>query len=157
MGPYIGQQPKKSAIRAFLSKFTLSLSTGRGTTFYKHQLTGVGLVQKSDSLFIFDNVFNISNDTIPTAHIGWFSNPIASNGTTIGPNDFVINTDTAEVILKAKGKSTPFAAMLHFKFDRYRVGAGAQIEFHKFGTFTPTNFSDSIQGFKTPLYLSSFL
>jgi len=57
MGPYIGQQPKRSAIRAFLSKFTLSLSTGRGTTYYKHQLTGVGLLQKPDSLFIFDNVF----------------------------------------------------------------------------------------------------
>lgn len=156
MGPYIGQQPKRSAIRAFLSKFTLSLSTGRGTTYYKHQLTGVGLVQKPDSLFIFDNVFNISNDTIPIAHIGWFSNPIAFNGIPIGPNDFVINTDTAEVIFKAKGKSTPFVAMLHFKVDRYWFGAGAEFEFHKFGTFKPTSFSDSLQGFSTPFKRATF-
>ncbi len=165
MGPYIGQKPKRSLIRTFLNKFTLGVSTGYGKTLYSHKFDGgVGLIQKGpDSLFIFDNVLNVSNDTISLVHTGWLNNPVAlnsviigtdtisANGIPIDPGDFIIDTDTARVRLRGRGRNTPIKLTLHAKINRYRVGGGMAFEFQRIRSFTARDFQGSITGF-TPTF-----
>jgi len=167
MGPYIGQEPQRSTIRAFLSRFTLSVSTGWGRTYYSHRLENMALIQKGgDSLFIFENFLNISNDTISTIYGAWLNNPAGTsgiisptdttNGIPINPGDFLVDTDTADIRLIGRGRNIPLDLSIHFNFDRYRVGIGATIEFHTIGSFRSRDFPEFINGFTPDFNRATF-
>jgi len=157
MGPFIGQQPKRSAINQILSKFKLGIGTGYGRTYYSHKLEGVNIIAKSrDTLYFFDPVLNIANDTISTVYANWFNNPqgftmyivgqdtISRNGIPVSPNDFLLGTDTTKVRFRSAAPSVPLDFTLELNILRYRVGIGYEFEFQKFNRFTSKHLPDSI-------------
>jgi hypothetical protein len=135
------QRKKVNPIRLLLSKFTVGLSTGYGSTSFKHKLDGFGILErKSGSQEIFD-AKNISS-----SYSSWVSAVNPSHDTTGIAN--AVNSDSTKLGFKSHTISIPLKATIHLEFDRYRIGGGYSFDYTHVGMFRPTGYSTNIQSFK---------
>lgn len=137
---YIERQ-KNGILRTLLNKVHISLSTGYGRNFLRHELGGFGIVQQPAR----EPVIFTSGNTA-TRYTNWF-NSVAADSSTIMPGSFMVNADTAKLGFKGRGFSIPLKATLHIEFDRYRIGGGYSYEFTHFGDFRPTSFEGNVASF----------
>lgn len=147
-----------SPFRKILSKIHFGLSTGYGRTFYKQDLSGFSVLQQQDSTpLIFANNLDISNNNVSTGLRYWFNDVSQSNDVTIDPaNDFLVNSDTTDIVFRAPGMSIPIMATLHVEFmNRYKIGGGFMFEYHRPGEFSAQNLTGSIANIQ-PNFGSAF-
>jgi hypothetical protein len=117
------------------------LSTGYGSTTFKHELDGLGILQNPDSV---PKLFQSSS--VSSGYANWF-NKATSSGNTTQAGAFLVNSDTATIGFKSKSFNIPLRATLHIEFDRYRIGGGYSYEFTRVGDFKPLSYSDRISNF----------
>ena len=153
-------KPKPSSLfRAILNKFSLGVSTGYGQAFYSYEFSDIALLQKQNStLYAFSSDTNVDDDEIKTAYLNWFNTALITNNVPIDreSNDFLISSDTAKIGYKANARSIPLTFTLHYSFDRYRMGIGISLDFHKINTFHPISFSDNLSSFIEPVNRATF-
>ena len=137
-------------MRKILSKVTFGLSTGYGSTTFKHELDGFGILQNPDSV---PKLFRPS--VVSSGYSNWF-NAVNPSGNTTQTGAFLVNSDTATIGFKSKSFNIPFRATLHVEFDRYRIGGGYSFEFTNVGDFKPLSYGDKINSF-SPEVSSFFL
>jgi len=160
-------------IRGFLSQFNLGLSTGYGATFYNHDLKGFGIYQPANGngVFIFDQAF-VDRDTLPVIYTDWVNNPlgiggliipvdtlsspIITNGIPVFPNDIKFGYDSIKIGYKSTAHNIPLTVTLSMDVDRYRIGGGFTIEFHKMTSFRPTVLTDTLRKFNTNFSTATF-
>lgn len=136
--------------RKIISKVTIGLSTGYGSTKFKHDLSSFGILQNPDSLpRIFGAAGNGSGNT------NWF-NTSTYSAATLQPGNFQVDPNTEKVGFKSKAFNIPIKATLHVEYDRYRIGGGYSIEYTHIGTFKPTAFGSQINNY-TPEFSSFWL
>jgi len=130
--------------RRVFSKVTFGLSTGYGSTAFKHDLKGYGIIQNGGNTkpLIF-----ASSST--TATYGNWVNEFISSSTTAQPTAFLVNSDTASIGFKSKSFNIPLRATLHVDFDKVRVGGGFSFEYTHMGPFNPISYGDRINSFNT--------
>jgi hypothetical protein len=129
------------AFRKILSKITFGLSTGYGSTTFKHDLAGFGILQNPDSM---PKLFQPASVT--SGYSNWF-NKTTPSGNTTQTGAFLVSSDTTTIGFKAKSFNVPIRATLHVEFDRYRIGAGYSFEYTRIGDFKPTAYGDRINNF----------
>jgi hypothetical protein len=133
---------RKGSGRKLLSKITFGLSTGIGSTTFKHKLDGFGILQNPNEAV---RVYNSGDET--SGYSNWF-NRIDTITNTLEPGRFSVNSDTSEIGFRAKAWSIPIKATLHYEFlQRYRIGGGYSIEYMNIGNFYATNYGDRINSF----------
>lgn len=137
-------------LRKILSKVTFGLSTGYGSTTFKHELDGFGILQNPDSV---PKLFQPAS--VASGYSNWF-NAATPSGNTTQTGAFRVNSDTATIGFKSKSFNIPIRATLHIEFDRYRIGGGYSYEFTRVGDFKPLSYSDRISNF-SPDFSSFFL
>jgi hypothetical protein len=146
------ERKKGGGIRALLSKLNFGLSTGYGSTTFKHDLDGFIILQQPDS------VPKIISSGPPPGSVGytnWFNKVVMANDITTGTS-FQVNSDTAVIGFKSKSFNIPLRATVHVEFlNRYRVGGGFSYEFQKVNNFKPTSYGKDISSF-SPSF-SSFM
>lgn len=128
-------------MRNLLSKVTFGLSTGYGQTFFNHDLSGYGILQKPDSM---PKIFN--SNQVSAGYSNWF-NKATPSANSVTPGTFLVNSDTTDLGFRSKAFSIPLKFSLHVEFDRYRIGGGYSIEYMKIGDFKPLNYADRISHF----------
>ncbi|MBL7857475.1 MAG: hypothetical protein JNM57_07285 [Cyclobacteriaceae bacterium] len=133
---------KRTGTRKLLSKITFGLSTGYGSTKFKHELEGFGILQNPNEL---PRIFNAGD--IASGYSNWV-NTVTPLATAAQPGAFIVNADTARIGFKSKAFSIPLKATLHVEFDRYRIGGGYSIEFMHLGDFKPLTYANDIGTFK---------
>lgn len=145
---YVDRQ-KASAFRRLLSKLNFGLSTGYGSTTFKHSLDGFAIYQPaSGSPIVFDPNQPARGLT------NWF-NQIDTTALAINPADFSVNSDTSDIGFKSKSFNIPLRATIHVEIkNRYRIGAGYSFEFTKVNDFKPISYSKQINSFSSDV--SSF-
>ncbi len=136
--------------RKIISKVTIGISTGYGSTKFKHDLGGFGILQNPDSL---PRIFKGTDLT--TGNTNWFNNSSYSNAT-LQTNNVQVNSDTTKIGFKSKAFNIPIKATLHVEFDRYRIGGGYSIEYTHIGTFKPTSYGGLISNY-SPEFSSFWL
>ena len=147
---FYAQPEKKNMIRAFLSRFSLLVSTGYNHTFYSHQLDGFGLLQRENGdIHIFSSDANTVG-SIFSSYTNWFNDTLRVNNVPVTGQDFLANSDTTALGFKGSGYSIPINLGLTYRFDRYRVGFGFTLEKHKVRPFKPTHHGDQIGEFTPP-------
>ena len=146
---YIKRQGN-GALRKVLSKITFGLSTGYGSTTFKHELDGFGILQNPDSV---PKLFE--SPTVTSGYSNWF-NAVNPAGNTTQTGAFIANSDTTSLGFKSKSFNIPLRATIHVEFDRYRIGAGYSFEFTRVGDFRPLSYADRINNF-SPEVSSFFL
>ena len=137
-------------LRRILSKVTFGLSTGYGSTTFKHELDGFGILQNPNT---FPKIFQSSN--ITSGYSNWFNAAIDS-ANIVQPGAFRVNSDTATIGFKSKSFNIPLRATLHLEFNRYRIGGGYSYEYTRVGDFKPLSYGDRINNF-SPDFSSFFL
>jgi len=130
-----------SGFRKILSKITFSLSTGYGSTTYKHELDGFGILQNPDST---PKLFQPAS--VSAGYSNWI-NKVRASGNTTQAGAFLVSSDTTKIGFKSKGYNIPLKATLHIEFDRYRIGGGFSIEYSHVGNFKPISYGDRINTF----------
>lgn len=129
-------------IRKLLSKFTVGLSTGYGSTTFRHALDGYGIDQPATGNPV---VFHPAQPTV--GYNNWF-NKIDTSSFVINPVDFSVNSDTSGVGFRSKSFTIPLTLTVHYEFLKYyRVGIGYSIGFTKVGDFEPVSHGNSIRSF----------
>ncbi|HYG20083.1 MAG TPA: hypothetical protein VD816_14195 [Ohtaekwangia sp.] len=129
---------------------TFGLSTGYGSTNFKHEFDGFGILQNPDSI---PKLFPAGN--VSSGYSNWF-NKVQPNGNTVQPGAFLVSADTTDIGFQNKAFNIPLKATLHVEFDRYRIGGGYSFEYVNMGTFRPTAYGDDISNF-SPDFSSFFL
>lgn len=126
-------------IRKLLSKFTFGLSTGYGSTTFRHELNGYGIYQPATGNPV---VFDPANPTL--GYSNWF-NRIDTATFTMDPADFVTTSEEGKIGFRSKSFNIPLRATLHYEFLKYyRVGLGYSLEFTKVRDFEPISHGDEI-------------
>lgn len=147
--------PVNGGLRNFLSKFHFSLSTGYGQTFYNQDLADFTVLQQPDSLPV---IFN-GQGGIPASINGyryWFNRAEPSGSRTYNASqDFVAAGDTSSLAFRGRGWSIPLNVSVHFEFDRYKIGGGFMMEYHRPGEMSPNRFGDRINSY-SPDFNSTF-
>jgi hypothetical protein len=126
------------------------LSTGYGSTAFKHELNGFGILQNPDSM---PKLFQPTN--VSSGYSNWVNEVNPATNTT-RPGAFLANSDTTTLGFKSSTFNIPIRATLHVEFDRYRIGGGYSFEFTRVGEFKPMAYGDRINTF-SPEVSSFFL
>lgn len=138
--------PQRSIIRTILNKITLTAASGVGYSFYSHELNHFTIANSNDRLYI-------SPAGTSDYYWRWLNKPERTNLPV--STDAAVNTDSVSVGFKGIGTSIPLLISLHYQFDRFRIGAGASLEFHQFRKMEPTNYK-SVLGSYTESFSSMF-
>lgn len=151
-----------SAFRRILSKLHFSLETGYGRTYYKQDLSDFGILQRTDSLFIFSPDLNTSGGNLSSGYDYWFNTASQTSDISFSNgNDFLLGGDSTDFKFKSIGTSIPISGMVHIEIDRYKIGGGFMFEYHRVGEFKPTSFEDRVNtfqpDFKSALYKKYFV
>jgi len=136
--------------RKVLSKVTFGFSTGYGSTTFKHELDGFGILQNPDSM---PKLFQSAS--VASGYSNWF-NKVTPSGNTIQSGAFMVNSTDEKIGFKSKSFNIPLKATLHVEFDRYRIGGGYSYEYTNLGAFKPISHGDQISNF-SPGFDSFFL
>lgn len=136
--------------RKIVSKVTFGLSTGYGSTTFKHKLDGFGILQNPDSMpKLFQSAI------VSSGYSNWF-NKVQPSGNTQQPGAFLVNSDSAKIGFKNKAFNIPLKATIHVEFKRFRIGGGYSFEYTNLGEFKPITYPDQIQNY-SPDVSSFFL
>lgn len=139
--PYIYgdvSERKQNGFRKILNQITLTAASGIGYTFYHHKLENYSIVRDNDRLYINPNG---SQDY----YYQWLSDPVKTSETGPGSGDqFVVGGDSVDMGFRGAASGVPLLLSLHYQFDRFRIGAGASFEFHRFRKMEPTFYAPSL-------------
>lgn len=133
---------KKNPARTFLKNFHLSVSTGYGTTYFRHRLESFGIVQPYGNS---PRVFPVGA-TSPR-YSNWV-NQTVGDSLSIKPGDFIVSGDTTKLGFKGRAFNIPLKATLHYEFERYRIGGGYSYEYMHIGQMRPMTYEDKVSGFR---------
>jgi hypothetical protein len=139
-----------SFFRIMLSKINFGLSTGYGSTVFKHELPGFALRQPVNGQPLLYNPATPAN-----GYSNWFNQLRPATITSL-PSDFVVNSDTTEIGYRSKSFTIPLQATLHVEFGKVRIGAGYSFDYTRVRDFEPLYFKDDLADF-TPDISSFFV
>lgn len=141
--PYGKPEIKRSPFRAFLNKFSLIATAGVGGTFYKTDLTGFNVYEANDNVFLLDNI-QITADSTQIAGLANFNTSPANSFfgalNSDDPNYRILGADSVDAVYKGTGLDIPLTVILHFDFDRFRIGGGITYDFHYLNQMNPKGF-----------------
>ncbi|MBL7861786.1 MAG: hypothetical protein JNJ65_11545 [Cyclobacteriaceae bacterium] len=135
---------EKNAVRGFITHFKLSLSTGAGSTFMKHDLDNFGVFQRPGYA---PRIFPVGTSVFPK-YSNWV-NLVSTDTLSLMPDSFLVSGDTAQLRFKGKALNIPINLTLHYEFlKRYRIGGGYSFEAIFLRDFNSTTFQDRIGSFQ---------
>lgn len=129
--------------RRVFSKLTFGISTGYGSTIFKHDLAGYGVIQNNGMAPV---IFPSSSPATPYAN--WV-NRFEASSVTAQPGAFRASGDTTSLGFRSKSFNIPLRATVHLDFEKVRIGGGYSFEYTHMGAFTPISYSDRISSFRT--------
>lgn len=135
--------------RKVISKLTFGVSTGFGSTTFRHELSGFGIYQNPGAA---PQLFETTN--LGAGYSNWF-NKVTNSTSGIQPGAFQVSGDTAKIGFKSKAFNIPLKATLHVDFDKIRIGGGYSLEMTQMNDFKPINYGDKINNYSAEF--SSFL
>ncbi len=132
---YVTPRTGSTFFRRVLRNFHFGAYTGYGNTFFKNQLSGVGIYQAPGGM---PQLFTTST---ATRYTNWVNN--AGIDTSV-PGNYVVASNPANLSFKGHALNIPLAATVHYEFNRYRIGGGYSYELMSIGSLHPTSLSNKI-------------
>lgn len=134
-------------LNSVFGNFTFGASIGYGRTFYKHDLGNFYILNRMDTLRIIekDSLLGMSSPGFEQ----WVTKPARADSILKpAPSDSLFASDTAEMTYRGSGRSIPLDFFVYYTIDRYRVGVGGTYEFHRIGSFSPSQAEDLLGTFR---------
>lgn len=165
----------RSPTRKILNMFSFTVTTGYNSTNYNHNLSGFWLLQTDTAQYIIDNT---GEDLGLTYDIyqDWFNNPFLAqalsqvdsfdvpfnpilnpvNNPALLSNGQVFNADSLGLGFKGIGWSIPLNLSMRFNYEKFRIGFGITMEYHKVKELKPTVDGLGIRSYQ-PNFSNAFL
>ncbi|MEQ9442687.1 MAG: hypothetical protein RIG62_26840 [Cyclobacteriaceae bacterium] len=126
-------------LRSILNKFSVNFSTGYGRTFYKHELTDYNYVRTREGSYIFPNGEGTS--TVP-AYRNWFNKvETAQLYLPTNPDSLtLVSSDSSAILMRGGGYHIPINLLIYYNLYRFRIGGGANLDFHRVNPPQPEDF-----------------
>lgn len=133
----------KKRPRTILQNIKFSLSTGYGSTFFSHDLSGFSIYQaagKAPNIFI---------STTPADRYSNWLNQSVKDASAAVPGSFMVSSDSTSLGFKGNAVNIPLKATIHYEWGgRYRIGGGYSYELMSIGSMHPTSYADKIGDFQ---------
>lgn len=177
---YTEEDIYRSPFRAFLNNFSVTFTTGYGVTNYSHSLQGLYYLQTPIRQYIAENNGAPLGDNVDV--IGnWFNNPVVGqalvfadsfdvpfrrlqnpvNNPLLRTDVSVFNADSLGLEFSGKGRSIPLFLSLRYNYQKFRIGGGLMLEYHRVGRLKPNVLEGEIReyvpDFKTAFFTRYFL
>ena len=134
---------KSYPLRTVLKNVKFSGSIGAGNTFFRHDLDGFGIFQRSG---YEPRIFPSGASTSPR-YSNWV-NQVIDDTVPVLPDSYLVSSDTASLGFKGNGFNIPLYVTVHYEFKAFRIGGGYGIEPMFMGEFKPLTFASKIESFK---------
>jgi hypothetical protein len=141
------KEVKPHPLIELLSKFSFEASSGYNGTFYRHNLQGFSILNHNNNIYLLDNRRGPGN-FLASGYRDWVSDPRELKLLNPQSENILVNSDTTYVGYKAYGGGVPINLIVHYKYERFRVGLGTSIELHRIGKFNPTNHKEILPSFE---------
>lgn len=156
----------RNPARVFLNQFSLTVTTGYGATIYSQDLNGVYFYQDATSQFILSNAENLG--TTFSGFSNWLNNPELGfatsldnpfeipfdylgnpvNNPTLRDPTFLIDTDSVDFGFRGTSHGIPINLMLHYNYQKFRIGIGYTYEKQFVRDLKPTAFVDQVRPYE---------
>ncbi len=134
---------QKSAFRTIFKNFRVSVFTGYGKTFMRHEFDDFGIDQRTG---LAPRIYPLYDPT--TFYTNWV-NTFTADSVSSPPDSYLVNGDTATLGFRGKGTNIPIMISLHYEIKgKYRIGGGYGYERMWLGNFEPLTFPDQIGNFR---------
>lgn len=156
----------RNPLKVFLNKFSITATTGYGSTTYKHSLSGVYFFQDETNQFIFPN-----SEALGSTFVGysdWLNNPQLGFETSIeepfdvpydylnnpvynpllGARQVLIDTDTLDFGFNGVSSGIPLLLSVHYNILDFRIGGGFMYEKQFVKELAPTLLEDRIRPYQ---------
>jgi len=158
----------RSPIKVVLNRFSWTVTTGYGRTYFKHDLSGYYFFQDRDGQYILPTTEIISGASFQ-GYSNWFNNPSLGPEVTIrNPFDvpfpdldnpvlnpelrngqFFASGDTTEIGFRGISYGIPITLQLHYNFlEKFRVGIGYSWEKQFINELLPTHYQAIIRPYQ---------
>ncbi len=141
----------KKRPRTILQNIKFGLSTGYGSTFFSHDLSGFDIYQapgKEPNLFISGS---------PAVRYSNWVNQSVKDTSPVDPGSVTFSSATSPLGFKGNAMNIPLKLTIHYEWGgRYRIGGGYSFEFMSVGSMHPTANADKIRDFQ-PTQPSGFM
>ena len=129
----------KKRPRSLFSKLIFGLSTGYGSTFFSHELTGYGVYQEPG---LGPSIF--PDGVTTTRYSNWVNERVLTT-TPVSPGALVVPAGTDKLGFSGNGTNIPLKLTVHVEIKKkYRLGAGYSYEYMSMGNMAPTTMADQI-------------
>lgn len=123
---------KRSPIRAILNKFSLTVSSGYGRTYYRHELNEGNVSEYARGLLYNGNLAQQPDGSYQYSGIGhWLNAPRLNTGISDPDNFNIIPLDTTSLKFSGSGYNIPFQIGLQLDINRFKIGGGLVYEMHR--------------------------
>ena len=151
---YVPQKEARiSPFRQFLNKISITFTGGYGRTFYKHDLPGYGVLNKTDSTDNGLYLFTLQDSSASPffGYQNWLNAPDSASVTRNSTSDLQnqVLSDTAKLGYKGSAGAIPLTLIISVDlFDRVRIGGGAAFEIHHLPSMNPYTGADALGQYK---------
>ena len=160
----------------FLNKFTWTLTTGYGRTYYQHDLEGYYFYQLGQDQLVLPLSDNINFPQFE-GYANWLNDPtLALERTARDPFDipfpplsnpvlnpalnggyFFASTDTTQIGFRGISHGIPVTLQLHYEFlEKFRIGLGYTYEKQFVNELLPTNYQSVIRPYQPNIKSTSY-
>ena len=158
----------RSPFRVFLNRFSWTVTTGYGRTYYKHDLEGYYFYQDRNGQYILPTTIPLTGTTFQ-GYTDWFNDPVLGPEVSIRnpfdvpfPNvsnpvlnpelrnaQFLASADTTEIGFVGISHGIPITLQLHYNFlEKFRIGLGYSWEKQFINELEPTNYQEIIRPYQ---------
>nr|WKN36247.1 hypothetical protein K4G66_28185 [Tunicatimonas sp. TK19036] len=126
-------------LRAILNKFSVNISSGYGRTFYRHELTDYNYLRTSEGSYIFPNT---ERGATVNGYSNWFNKAVPAQFIIPDNPDSLtlVTSDSSSIMMKGGGYHIPVNLLIYFNLYRFRIGGGANLDFHRANPPQPEDF-----------------
>lgn len=157
----------RNPVKVFLNKFSITATTGYGSTTYKHELSGLYFFQDATNQFVIPKEGDFIGNTV-TGYTDWLNGPQLSDETTlqnpfdipydhlanpvnnplIGAQQLLIDTDTMSLGFEGVSRGIPLLFSVHYNILDFRIGGGFMYERQFVRELQPTILENQVRAYQ---------
>lgn len=155
----------RSPFRVFINKLAWTITTGYGSTNYKHDLAGYNFYQDDNTQLIlrndiapgltFDGYSLWMSDPVPGSSVPledifevpyqYLQNPV--NNPALQSNTYFADADSINLSFASRAATIPLLLSVHYNIREFRVGFGFQYEKHFIKSLEPSTNQSIIRNY----------
>ncbi len=159
----------RNPVRLFLNRISFTLTPGVSSTYYKHDLKGLYLIQDQDNQYVLPTTTDISGQSSLSGYADWLNDPVLGP-VVVGPtiplpvsnpsllmNPALINGDSVDIGFRGAASGIPVTVQVHYNFlENFRAGLGFTWEKQYMRPLEPRSLENIVRPYEPSFASTSY-